>query len=368
MELELKPAFPAWMRRYDPLLDAGETNALFDAFRRRRFHTRRRRLRFSAGEAITTSVSVILFVGVGYLLFTRGFSFTSIAWYAILASVVIHVFQWLLHHDAPASSPLPRSSSALLGSGAADPTALADVWLTGASGRDFAEAIYLELNERNRSSLIGGPIILFVMQAGIYFAICHFVLKTIPVGDTIYFLAMLTWFSVELAYGWQIKWQREIVDNMLREARHTSERISSGSAILAGFAGAMRAIGKGAVLVAFGLSIAIIVSLAGMGAVQFWKILSASHSGHPVVLFLKAHWALVLWSLFVVPGIIYLRTHYHFLRHREADRRRLMLEEAGRHYDVAIAAYVTADPDSIAFALLNLREARATQANPTTPA
>ena len=45
MDDELRPAFPAWLRRLDPALAAEDTNPLFEAFRRRRKLHRLPRLR-----------------------------------------------------------------------------------------------------------------------------------------------------------------------------------------------------------------------------------------------------------------------------------------------------------------------------------
>lgn len=155
--------FPLWLRRLDPLLEGAETNAIYEAFRlRRTTHHRslRRYLRFrtvTAPLAVALGAAVVvLFLAFPLVARAIGlgtarrvlFAFVVIASLAVLAA-----FTWqLIRRGMRGARRLPDRLADVFGPGTTAIEPAVDVWLSGATGSEILEAIYLERRERFRAT------------------------------------------------------------------------------------------------------------------------------------------------------------------------------------------------------------------------
>ncbi len=121
-----QPVFNEKMRKVDPLLAAEDTNALFQAFHERRNHMDP--LRLLKGQSLPPNISPHKPILVNTLPF-----------------YLTNVF-----------GPLGFVRSAAI-----------DIWMTGASGRDLAEAIYLE-NNLLRNEISSIFIFIWLIALGVY--------------------------------------------------------------------------------------------------------------------------------------------------------------------------------------------------------
>ncbi len=177
-----RPAFSELERRLDPSLAAADTNALFEAFRRRRkvhrrglfdwratVHSAKSLLDPSQGAGSVVLVLAGMFVGIVVSQLTGWsiFFYVGLAagWGAgaLLRSGRTEVVDTVIR--------LPNRLSGVLGVGRGKNRGETDIWMTGASGEDVMEALYLEGRE---SSLVATGIlfgVLAVAATAVYYRV-----------------------------------------------------------------------------------------------------------------------------------------------------------------------------------------------------
>ena len=157
---DLPAAFPEWLKRRYPTLRAEETNVLFQAFRRRRviYHpSLRARLRNSfdprvwgvagsiAAVVITVVLSPFLFGRAGIVVVTL----FSVLFWPLVIGVGVLMFSMRNARRKKGDAPfLPARLGSVFGEDGYQLHAAIDVWMTGCTGREVAEAIFLENYER----------------------------------------------------------------------------------------------------------------------------------------------------------------------------------------------------------------------------
>ncbi len=150
VEAECPAAFPGWLKRMVPPLEAEETNHLYEAFRRRRMiHRIRRRFWLEriqvAGFPLGRLIGPVLFVGL--ILLTLIYVRSPAALILFLpAFVLLRIVQRVARMFMKESTPAFLHKT-FRGDGVAPNLAL-DLYQAGARGRDVAEGIFLELFER----------------------------------------------------------------------------------------------------------------------------------------------------------------------------------------------------------------------------
>lgn len=159
--------FHPWFRKRFPKLQEAETNALFQAFRQRRtVHHKSffagvgwREFTGAAGCAVHLFQFVLLLIGlVGFLVLVLYFEwilselvivFLFIAIPLLITAVIPLVRNWLARQTTGGkNSKLPRRLADVYTDGGYHERAALDIYMTGSSGRDLAEAVYLEELEK----------------------------------------------------------------------------------------------------------------------------------------------------------------------------------------------------------------------------
>ncbi len=179
------PAFPEWMKRHFPALRAEETNALFQAFRRRRLLYRpgwRARLRSrlhpgTLGLLIPVLVCAIalpllaMLTSIGTGAAETGIAGTLSCLLAIGVGVAtVHLRN--ARRKQGGDSYLPERVGEVFGVGGYRAQAAVDIWMCGFTGRDVAEAIFLENFERSWRTIpwliagfFGPPVAVIILLA-----------------------------------------------------------------------------------------------------------------------------------------------------------------------------------------------------------
>ncbi len=150
------PAFPDWLRRFDPLLAAEDTNALYQAFRlRRTVHARptmAAHLRTLWSWDIASHGIVLNFILLVLALALSRF----IGLLAIPALFVLLLFSYASFRVHRRRTPhLPLTVSQVFTRDGLHESAAREIWLAGFTGRDVLEAIYLEKREKPWNVLLG---------------------------------------------------------------------------------------------------------------------------------------------------------------------------------------------------------------------
>ncbi len=181
---DLPPAFPEWLKRWYPTLRAEETNTLFQAFRRRRilYHPSiRARLRNSFDPkvwgVVGSIVAVIITVVLSPFLFGRAGIFVvsifSILFWPLIIGIGVLMFTLRNARRKKGDAPfLPARIGAVFGEDGFQLHAATDVWMTGCTGREVAEAIFLENYERwyRSTGYVCLVAVLFPSAVVLYFA------------------------------------------------------------------------------------------------------------------------------------------------------------------------------------------------------
>ncbi len=140
--------FPGWLRRLDPLLEAEDTNPLFEAFRVRECeHLRRRgwfswswrRARRRASAWGRTALNVMLILVV-FSILTIAVRSVFLVLALVLGISLFSVISRMVH----SSGRFPSSSTDLMMNLRRTKQAALDIWLTGITAHEVAVALYLE--------------------------------------------------------------------------------------------------------------------------------------------------------------------------------------------------------------------------------
>ncbi len=165
--------FPAWMRRFDPMLAAEETNCLYHLFRMRdrehpttewRWNPFRVELRtfFKALAAmVILTTSIVLAV-------------TLSCFFLSIAAILLPILRYGGARRPLDDGRLPRHASEVFSPNGYRRQSALDLWMTGLPGSEVVEAIYLERMYRVRKLLTFGPPVIaavlwmvYVLRAGI---------------------------------------------------------------------------------------------------------------------------------------------------------------------------------------------------------
>lgn len=143
-EKKQRKAFPQWLRRLDPTLEAEDTNAIFQAFRDRRLYHRggkpfsrflRRHLLVYTGPVFTTLLCTLFTFFMYHLLGCLGF---------LLAFGLIPVCYRIFNETIFRKNHLPWYLGSVVSTERVQDQIALDLWLSGVKGHEILECIYLE--------------------------------------------------------------------------------------------------------------------------------------------------------------------------------------------------------------------------------
>lgn len=171
---DLPPAFPGWLKRRFPALRGEETNALYQAFRRRRclyrpgFRARLRALIHLRGIVFVVQVAAIfalLVLAPLLFLFRAGGLATGLLailfWPIVIGTAILGMVlrnPRTRHGDL---AYLPTRVGEVFGDSGYRLQGAIDIWMCGFTGRDVAEAIFLENFERAWKPTIAAILLTF---------------------------------------------------------------------------------------------------------------------------------------------------------------------------------------------------------------
>ncbi len=148
----MKSAFPEWLKRCDPVLEAETTNGVYQAFRERRVRRGAWRtyrglfigLAAFAGASLVW-ISVVIFLVP--LLLTL--SFTPTVYFLLNAGIIAAIlyFRFRRKPFRARTREFPFRVGVIFSPVAWNEELAVDLWMTGATGYDIAEALYLEMRE-----------------------------------------------------------------------------------------------------------------------------------------------------------------------------------------------------------------------------
>lgn len=151
-----KPPFPRWLIRMDPALAAWETNALYEAFRR---HRLRRPPRFLHRALVLMGSALLACAALigGYMAFFTSFEdsdmmmllppFLVAAYAGLLMALLPQAYPFFRRHPKEGREKLSTWVAGAFNISSVSRQATHDLWLAGATGREIAEAIQLEMRE-----------------------------------------------------------------------------------------------------------------------------------------------------------------------------------------------------------------------------
>lgn len=160
----MKPAFPKWLKEMDPVLQAEETNAVFQAFRARRLDYGgggwrslfRRRARANMSPAL-----IAMWIGLLAVVFVGCLISPFVA--ALAAVFLVPFIQQKSTRQRIIGEFLPKRVSQVFSEKGFFESAAIDLWLTGVKGSEVAEAIYLEKREVNFGSSVLALLVLWLV-------------------------------------------------------------------------------------------------------------------------------------------------------------------------------------------------------------
>lgn len=154
----MKRAFPNWLRKLDPLLAAEDTNHLFQAFRARRLEYGPKGWRRYFSKSHLKGSLLPALIGTAIVL-TGIIAFFTLGCCALLfIMAVAPLIYRKISKRRITEAFLPMRLAGVFHQGGFHEQAAIDIWLTGASGQEVAEAIYLERRE-NSCRLIAGVMV-----------------------------------------------------------------------------------------------------------------------------------------------------------------------------------------------------------------
>ena len=196
---ELAPVFSPFLRRLDPMLSAEDVNPIFLAFRLRRevhgnqtflSHWRRTLIPSLGGIFFTVVVVGLIFFESRVVVFPF-----NLLMVALVAGWVASLFASTKSN----TGGVPKFTSRIFGARtSSNKQILFDLYMVGATGRDFAEAIYLE----NRLKAMSVAVWTVIFGVGFQVIFClilsHAFSKFTTPGLTVVFTLLLIWQCFEI--------------------------------------------------------------------------------------------------------------------------------------------------------------------------
>lgn len=168
----MKPAFPKWLRRIDPLLAREDDNLLFQFFRERRA---RRRGLVSWMARSPSFLPMIIFTVLAFSSIPL-MNTSALAWNLAIFSGLGFVgygcllgYRLIYPRIEQGKISFPERISTFFPAGRIRTGLFRDLWLTETSGKDFAEAMYLESVEYVRRPILWIAAALPIMVLALYF-------------------------------------------------------------------------------------------------------------------------------------------------------------------------------------------------------
>lgn len=137
----MKPLFPDWLRRLDPLLAAEDTNPLFEAIR---LHERRRRWELAAGAEQVGELAARIGMLATRLVAVVVLLVVTVATVGLTRRWLLQIARDLARPHRLAASLVPARVDRIFGGNCFTEKVAVDLWLTGLTGREVLEALYLE--------------------------------------------------------------------------------------------------------------------------------------------------------------------------------------------------------------------------------
>jgi len=161
----MKSAFPAWLKRIDPILETEETNSVYQAFR-----GRRERHRWNHALRRVPAAGALVLIGILLILanenFGRSISFELQALLLAVGLGLALYYSRIRISRRPfrvRSATYPIRVSDVFTETAWQEQPAMDLWMTGARGQDIAEAMYLERRERWLSDAVVPTVMVFLL-------------------------------------------------------------------------------------------------------------------------------------------------------------------------------------------------------------
>lgn len=325
----MKRAFPEWLRRLDPMLNAEDSNAVFEAFRRRRkVHARGRFLTSLKYSFAGASVQQLALYGVVIVASVVAFAFLGCCAIPIVA-VALTIIGRSFQRGRVQKGVMPRRLEQVFSVSGFMETQAIDLWLSGATGRDVLEALYLERRERNWLATILVMVLLGMVAVGIYL----YLAKPWHIVGAMVVLSIV-WITYELTWMLLVGGMGTLHENVLK-----NRVVSWGSASLV--ADTVLEILKrlGWIVVAF-----VVIGLVG-GLVAFVATTIAAHEGGTG----EYRDEFVAISILVVLALV-----LHFiripLRNRYLAALLKLMDEGNYAFDRFMAGVVVDDPEGAAWA------------------
>lgn len=196
---ELAPVFSPFLRRLDPMLGAEDVNPIFLAFRLRRevhgnqtflSHWKRTLIPVSGGISFTMVLVGIIFFESRVLVFPFNL---------VIVALVAGWIASLFASTKSNTGGVPKFTSKIFGlRTSSSKQILFDLYMVGATGRDFAEAIYLENRLKAMSVAVWTVIFGVGLQVVFYVILSHAFAKFTSPGLTVVFTLLLVWQCFEI--------------------------------------------------------------------------------------------------------------------------------------------------------------------------
>jgi hypothetical protein len=196
-EDDLPPAFGRLARWLDPVLAAEDTNIYFKLFRQRR--CRRRGLKPPpSGNSLSRDVvlAIVFFTALVTLVMVLNFGWIGLA----IPPAVVALVWFGRATSAGATDHLPLRLGDVFAPGGTARLAATDLYLSGMTGREAVEAVYLESREHSLLATTVILAVLFSVVAAIYLNVQH---EHWSWKDTTT-LAVLAVFALSLVFAQQV--------------------------------------------------------------------------------------------------------------------------------------------------------------------
>ncbi len=226
----MKSAFPAWLKRLDPILEVEETNGLYQAFRERRLRMgRRRTLVAIAGSfapilplvAVTTALMILALAGESRWVQRL----TPLLALVVCCFAACVIFQRFTNRARKRTSVgMPLYIGEVFSPLAWQEQAALDLWMTGARGRDVAEAIYLE----TRETWLFQAILCLLGFFGVYAFFVVVLHRVIALVDLIIPTLLIAYLAVSVCVNLLLITSNSICDQIRKILRFGSATVPRG--------------------------------------------------------------------------------------------------------------------------------------------
>lgn len=324
-----RPAFPQWLRELDPLLEAEDTNPIYEAFRRRRtVHARARIGTWLRPAQWTTAV----FYGAIVLL-----SILLVVWLMQLIGCCAIPIGFLpgllvarrLQRHRIAGTHLPRYLSDVYSKGGYVEHAAIDLWMSGLRGRDAVEAIYLETRERRWKWVLAVVAFAAAAYIGTFFLRAGLLRPVAYVHA-----AAVLYFAWEIAMALMIFGIR--TTTLLQVESRLATWNESADFVEAAGTAFVRAMILTGWLIVLLILLYVLLLFAFFVAAVFWAVMPDTYPGEPV------HWALSV--VLVLAGVV-LHLYRERLQERFVPLAKAAMGDAADAFDRFVGGIVLRDPE-----------------------